>query len=174
MCGAERVIEIASYTLIAAFGIRLVWTKGGSFIGAARSFYGRSTAHMAPVLANAAALHPGHDHHPHDHDGPGTIIIIIIIITTMPRRTQLSCMSMGPDMCIRNLTITTMVMTTTMSTTSIAGIPMVPSLRNRPVRAAAPGLSAVCRGIRPCSGAILVLVFALAQGLFWAGTPPPS
>jgi nickel/cobalt exporter len=24
-------------------------------------------------------------------------------------------------------------------------------------------------GIRPCSGAILVLVFALTQGLFWAG-----
>ena len=24
-------------------------------------------------------------------------------------------------------------------------------------------------GIRPCSGAILVLVFAFAQGLFWAG-----
>lgn len=24
-------------------------------------------------------------------------------------------------------------------------------------------------GIRPCSGAVLVLVFALAQGLFWAG-----
>ena len=24
-------------------------------------------------------------------------------------------------------------------------------------------------GVRPCSGAILVLVFALAQGLFWAG-----
>jgi ABC-type nickel/cobalt efflux system permease component RcnA len=24
-------------------------------------------------------------------------------------------------------------------------------------------------GLRPCSGAILVLVFALAQGLFWAG-----
>ena len=32
------------------------------------------------------------------------------------------------------------------------------------------GLSAVFTvGIRPCSGAILVLVFALAQGLFWAG-----
>src|SRR6185295_19224607 len=32
------------------------------------------------------------------------------------------------------------------------------------------GLSAVVAvGIRPCSGAILVLVFALAQGLFWAG-----
>jgi nickel/cobalt transporter (NicO) family protein len=24
-------------------------------------------------------------------------------------------------------------------------------------------------GVRPCSGAILVLVFALTQGLFWAG-----
>ena len=24
-------------------------------------------------------------------------------------------------------------------------------------------------GARPCSGAIIVLVFALAQGLFWAG-----
>ncbi len=32
------------------------------------------------------------------------------------------------------------------------------------------GLGAILAvGIRPCSGAILVLVFALAQGLFWAG-----
>src|SRR6185369_8300320 len=32
------------------------------------------------------------------------------------------------------------------------------------------GLGAIFAvGIRPCSGAILVLVFALAQGLFWAG-----
>ena len=32
------------------------------------------------------------------------------------------------------------------------------------------GLAAIFTvGIRPCSGAILVLVFALAQGLFWAG-----
>src|SRR4029077_5122842 len=32
------------------------------------------------------------------------------------------------------------------------------------------GVSALLTvGIRPCSGAILVLVFALAQGLFWAG-----
>jgi nickel/cobalt exporter len=27
----------------------------------------------------------------------------------------------------------------------------------------------VAVGLRPCSGAILVLVFALAQGLFWVG-----
>jgi nickel/cobalt exporter len=32
------------------------------------------------------------------------------------------------------------------------------------------GLSAIVAvGIRPCSGAIILLVFALAQGLFWAG-----
>jgi len=32
------------------------------------------------------------------------------------------------------------------------------------------GLGAIFAvGLRPCSGAILVLVFALAQGLFWAG-----
>ncbi len=68
MCSAERVIEIASYALIAAFGARLVWTKGGAFIRALQ----------VPRLALAV-------------------------------------------------------------------------------------------GLRPCSGAILVLVFALAQGLFWAG-----
>ncbi len=44
-----------------------------------------------------------------------------------------------------------------------------------PVELAGPGgwrrgLSAIVAvGLRPCSGAILVLVFALAQGLFWAG-----
>ena len=27
----------------------------------------------------------------------------------------------------------------------------------------------VAVGLRPCSGAILVLIFALAQGIFWAG-----
>ncbi len=32
------------------------------------------------------------------------------------------------------------------------------------------GLTAIVAvGLRPCSGAILVLVFALAQGIFWAG-----
>ena len=59
----------------------------------------------------------------------------------------------------------------TTSMTSIAATPMVPT----PSELAGPGgwrrgfgaIFAV--GIRPCSGAILVLVFALAQGLFWAG-----
>src|SRR6266567_8625715 len=34
MCKAEGAIEIASYGLIALFGLRLVWVKGGAFIHA--------------------------------------------------------------------------------------------------------------------------------------------
>ena len=130
MCGAEKAIEIASYALIAAFGARLVWTKGGGFMRALQA--------RQPVLAVAAHPHDhGHDHphddHGHDHHGHAT--------------------------------------TTTMSMTSIAAIPTGRS----PTELAGPGgwrrgfgaIFAV--GIRPCSGAILVLVFALAQGLFWAG-----
>src|SRR6202166_1147521 len=49
MCGAEKVIEIASYALIAVFGARLVWTKGGGFIRAMRS------AHLVSVPRLAVA-----------------------------------------------------------------------------------------------------------------------
>src|SRR6202158_5539962 len=67
MCGAEKAIEISSYALIAAFGARLVWTKGGGFIRALQA--------PRPALAMAGHGH-GHDHHHpdhhhHDHDrGP--------------------------------------------------------------------------------------------------------
>ena len=158
MCGAERVIEIASYTLIAAFGVRLVWSKGGGLIRALRSSFGRSAPLLAPALAHAAALqhdhgHRGHDHgdhghHHHDHtpghamadhqlsghpdaehDDPGHAHDAHCGHSHGPEPTQLS----GPGGWRR-------------------------------------GFSAVLTvGIRPCSGAILVLVFALAQGLFWAG-----
>jgi nickel/cobalt transporter (NicO) family protein len=159
MCGAERVIEIASYTLIAAFGIRLVWSKGGGFIRALRSSYGGSGPLLAPALAHAAAVHHGHGHHAHDHgdhqhhhhdhapaqaiavhdhmpghahaehDDPGHVHDEHCGHSHGPEPTQLS----GPGGWRR-------------------------------------GFGAVLTvGIRPCSGAILVLVFALAQGLFWAG-----
>src|SRR6202790_3043266 len=64
MCGAEKAIEIASYALIAAFGARLVWTKGGGFFRALQA--------SQPVPALALAGHHdhaghGHDHHHHDH-----------------------------------------------------------------------------------------------------------
>jgi ABC-type nickel/cobalt efflux system permease component RcnA len=137
MCGAERVIEIASYALIAAFGARLVWTKGGGFMRALQT--------RAPVPAMAgAAQHHGHDHghahqhhhehhhhdhaHHHDHD-PGHV------------HDEHCGHSHGP------------------APSELAG----PGGWQR-------GFGAILAvGIRPCSGAILVLVFALAQGLFWAG-----
>src|SRR3982074_2628845 len=63
MCGAEKVIEIASYALIAAFGARLVWTKGGGFIRALQA--------SQPVPALALAGHHDHTGHGHDHDRHG-------------------------------------------------------------------------------------------------------
>jgi nickel/cobalt exporter len=149
MCGAERLIEIASYTLIAAFGIRLVWTKGGGFIGALRSFYGRSEPQLAPVLANATALQHNHGHHHHD---PAPVHATVPH-DHMPGHAYAERHDHGhvhDEHCGH-------------------------SHGPEPAQLAGPGgwrrgFSAVLTvGIRPCSGAILVLVFALAQGLFWAG-----
>lgn len=131
MCGAEQAIEIASYALIAAFGARLVWTKGGSFMRALQA------NRPEPALAIAAGAGHHHDrdhdhahhhgHHHHDHGGH--------------RHDEHSGHSHGPD------------------PSELAG----PSGWRR-------GLAAIIAvGLRPCSGAILVLVFALAQGMFWAG-----
>ncbi|MFB9265443.1 nickel/cobalt transporter [Bradyrhizobium erythrophlei] len=140
MCGAEKAIEITSYALIAAFGARLVWVKGGGFI--------RALQMPRPALAVAGAPHPhDHDHHHHghhhhhadahhehghDHDhghDPHHV------------HDEHCGHSHGP------------------TPAELAG----PGGWQR-------GLSAIVAvGLRPCSGAILVLVFALAQGLFWAG-----
>ncbi len=127
MCGAEKAIEILSYALIAAFGARLVWTKGGGFMRALQA--------PRPALAMASAGHGhghGHDHHHHhDHDhGPDQHV-----------HDEHGGHSHGPE------------------PSELAG----PGGWRR-------GFGAIFAvGIRPCSGAILVLVFALAQGLFWAG-----
>jgi len=126
MCGAEKVIEIVSYALIAAFGARLVWTKGGGFIRALQA------QQPVPAIVGAAHHHHGHGHdhgHHHDHHAQHHV------------HDEHCGHSHGP----------------------------VPS------ELAGPGgwrrgfgtIFAV--GLRPCSGAILVLVFALAQGMFWAG-----
>jgi nickel/cobalt transporter (NicO) family protein len=120
MCGAERAIEIASYALIAAFGARLVWTKGGGFFRALQA--------ERPASAMVAARHHDHGHHRHHHDHDHV-------------HDEHCGHSHGP------------------TPDQLAG----PGGWRR-------GLGAIVAvGIRPCSGAILVLVFALAQGLFWAG-----
>jgi ABC-type nickel/cobalt efflux system permease component RcnA len=128
MCSAEKAIEIVSYGLIAAFGARLVWTKGGGFMRALQA---------KPALAMAAAHHHdhGHDHdhdHHHDHDHShdhGHVHDEHCGHSHGPTPDQLA----GPGGWRRGLGT----------------------------------IFAV--GMRPCSGAILVLVFSLAQGLFLAG-----
>ncbi|MBR0732557.1 nickel/cobalt transporter [Bradyrhizobium japonicum] len=147
MCKAEGAIEIASYGLIALFGLRLVWVKGRTFIRALQA--------VQPVPAIAGVPHDhhdhghhhhhdahdhhdhdhGHDHHHHDHGHAhahhhhGHV------------HDEHCGHSHGP------------------TPSELAG----PGGWRR-------GFAAILTvGIRPCSGAILVLVFALAQGLFWAG-----
>ena len=68
MCGAEKAIEIASYALIAAFGARLVWTKGGGFMRALQAPRpaGRG-GRRAPSHDHGHHHDHGHDHHGHDH-----------------------------------------------------------------------------------------------------------
>jgi nickel/cobalt exporter len=124
MCGAERAIEIASYALIAAFGARLVWTKGGGFFRALQAE--RPAPAMAGAHHHADHGHDHHHHHSHAHDHV---------------HDEHCGHSHGP------------------TPDQLAG----PGGWRR-------GFGAIFAvGIRPCSGAILVLVFALAQGLFWAG-----
>ena len=116
---AVRVIEIASYALIAAVGARLLWVKGRAFLNALR-------ARGAAAEPHDHAHDHGHDHdHHHAHHDHG----------------DHHGHAHGPE------------------PSELAG-------RGGWQR----GLSAIVAvGLRPCSGAILVLVFALAQGLFWAG-----
>jgi nickel/cobalt transporter (NicO) family protein len=122
MCSAEKAIEIVSYGLIAAFGARLVWTKGGGFMRALQA---------KPAMAVAAHHHDhGHHHHEHRHDhDDGHVHDEHCGHSHGPTPDQLA----GPGGWRRGLGT----------------------------------IFAV--GMRPCSGAILVLVFSLAQGLFLAG-----
>jgi len=169
MCGAERVIEIASYALIAGFGVRLVWTKGGGLIRALQSSQGKSEPRLAPVLAHAAAIQRHHGHHSYGHGDHGHHH------HAHAPATQTSL----PIMCLdtRMLSITI----TAMSTTSIADIPMVPSRRNSPVPAAGGAVSArfspsasgpvrapfwfwCSRWRRGCSGAGIAATFVMGLG----------
>jgi len=141
-------IEIASYALIALMGAQLLYTKG-------RGFFAEWTLLRAPKSVGAAATahthhhdhahhhehHHHHDHayHRHDHAHPDH---------ANPAHGEAGHVhdehcghSHGP------------------TPDQLAG----PGGWKR-------GLMAIFAvGLRPCSGAILVLVFALAQGIFWAG-----
>ena len=139
MCGAERVIAIASYGLIAAFGARLVWTKGGGFIRALQA----NPARPELALASVGGSH-GHDHHGHAAHGH------VHHHAPAPRDHDHDHDHVHDEHCGH-------------SHGPLPGELAGPGGWRR-------GLATIFSvGLRPCSGAILVLVFALAQGLFWAG-----
>jgi nickel/cobalt transporter (NicO) family protein len=141
-----RVIELISYGLIVLVGARLLWVKGRQFIHSLRAIPAAGGSETAHALAgHAPCTH--HDHaddqapHAHDHD-----------------HHHAHGHGHGHDHADEE-----------------SVLPWGHAHGPEPQELAGPGgwqrgLSAIVAvGLRPCSGAIIVLVFALAQGLFWAG-----
>jgi nickel/cobalt transporter (NicO) family protein len=148
-------IEIVSYGLIVLIGLRLLWVKGRAFISTARNLHKPAAVGAAVTPADHGHhshdhAHHGHDHghHHHDHHGHGHQH------HHGEDHAHHHDHSHDHD-----------------DHASAWGHAHAPE----PQELAGPGgwrrgLSAIVAvGLRPCSGAILVLVFALAQGLFWAG-----
>jgi nickel/cobalt transporter (NicO) family protein len=165
-----RVIELTSYALIVLVGLRLLWVKGRALLrtltamraehAAAKSAHGepahcgrhdhahdtdhdQAHAHARSHAHVEVADDAGHPHghsHAHDHDDHG--------------HAHAHNHQHGDEESV---------------------LPWGHAHGPEPQELAGPGgwrrgLSAIVAvGLRPCSGAIIVLVFALAQGLFWAG-----
>ncbi|EJW09960.1 putative membrane protein [Rhodovulum sp. PH10] len=188
MTEAVRWIETASYALIVVIGVRLVLTKGRGFLRAVREQraeagadggalvlapalsgvpagtgflhaephrdgLARSHVHGSAIHAEPAAAEPhdhahhDHAHHGHDHHHGSACACGHAHHNDHDHahdhhhHDHDGCCSHGP------------------APAELAG----PGGWSR-------GLAAIVAvGLRPCSGAILVLVFALSQGLFWAG-----
>ena len=141
MGNAVRAIEMVSYALIVVIGLRLLWVKGRAFFRLLRPQHAEHHDH--------AAAHHRHDHdhahghHDHDH-------------AHEHHRGRGHAHAHAHDHD---------------DEAHAWGHAHAPE----PSELKGPhwlrrGLSAVVAvGLRPCSGAIIVLVFALAQGLFWIG-----
>jgi nickel/cobalt exporter len=143
-----RVIETVSYALIVLVGARLLWVKGRGFLRTLRTL----KSEPLPAAEHAHDRHAqshhehAHDHHaPHSHDDADA----------HGHRADHNHAHDHDD--------------------EESVLPWGHAHGPEPEELAGPGgwrrgLSAIVAvGLRPCSGAIIVLVFALAQGLFWAG-----
>ena len=148
-------IEIASYLLIAAMGARLLWTKGRAFLGEWRMLHAPKTLGAAATVAHAHHDHDhAHDHHHahahHDHDHSHHDHAHDHHDDSHAHPAHGEPGHVHDEHCGHSHGPTP---------DQLAG----PGGWKR-------GLTAIVAvGLRPCSGAILVLVFALAQGIFWAG-----
>ena len=148
MNSAVNVIETVSYGLIILIGLRLLWVKGRGFIKAWQALNRPAPVGAAVTPADHDhAGHAQHDHHDHGHHHHQA------------------------DDHAHDHSHTDHAHCDHDDHASAWGHAHAPE----PDELAGPGgwrrgLSAIVAvGARPCSGAIIVLVFALAQGLFWAG-----
>ncbi|MGB7258592.1 MAG: nickel transporter, partial [Pseudolabrys sp.] len=138
-----RVIETASYVFIIVIGARLLWVKGRAFLHLLRS------ENHAHAHAHQTHAHDHHHHHDHAHDHHGH---------QHGHEHDHHSHVHGHDHEHGE-------------EASAWGHAHAPE----PNELAGPGgwrrgfSAVVAVGLRPCSGAIIVLVFALAQGLFWIG-----
>jgi nickel/cobalt transporter (NicO) family protein len=141
-----RVIEIVSYALIVLLGARLLWVKGRGFVHALHAVRSEPEAAAAIDVDGHAChdyVHEHHHAHAH-HDGH------------VPAEHHPHHHAHDEE-------------------EEESALPWGHAHGPEPEELAGPGgwhrgLSAIVAvGLRPCSGAIIVLVFALAQGLFWAG-----
>jgi nickel/cobalt exporter len=157
MNGAVNWIETLSYSLIILVGLRLLWVKGRAFVAALRDL-GRPTAAVGAAVTPA---HAAHDHHAHDHaheHGHEHCEHAHDAGAAEPVRGSHGDHDHGHSHHDHD-------------DASAWGHAHAPE----PQELAGPGgwrrglTAIVAVGLRPCSGAILVLVFALAQGLFWVG-----
>ncbi len=168
MDGTVWWIEIFSYGLIAALGARLLWVKGGAFIRAIAKYragdagthaHAHSHAHaVVHTHAHAAAHSHAHDHEPaHSHVAHSHVAHAQAACSHSHAHVHSAACGRGHHDHDDHA--------------SAWGHAHAPE----PQELAGPGgwrrglTAIVAVGLRPCSGAILVLVFALAQGLFWAG-----
>jgi nickel/cobalt transporter (NicO) family protein len=162
-----KIIEIVSYGLIVLLGARLLWVKGYGFIGALRELRVDSASRAANLETHSHA-HCGHTHddtscnhhrqNHHDH-GHARGFGCDKVHEARGMYQHADHHSHGDHHYDDELDV----------------LPWGHAHGPEPEELAGPGgwqrgLSAVIAvGLRPCSGAIIVLVFALAQGLFWAG-----
>jgi nickel/cobalt transporter (NicO) family protein len=153
-----RVIEIVSYALIVLVGARLLWVKGRGFLRTLEAI--RSAGDPAPARSH----HDHHDHprqhahHGHDHAAAHHY--------SHDHAHQQAAHGHDPAAAHHH---------DHDHDEDESVLPWGHAHGPEPEELAGPGgwhrgLSAIVAvGLRPCSGAIIVLVFALAQGLFLAG-----
>jgi len=150
---AVNVIEIVSYSLIIVIGVRLLWVKGRAFLALLHTLHRPAAVGAAVTPRPHDHAHHGHAHHSHAHNGHDH-----------SHGHDHGHHHHGEGHAHHHHHADD-------EDASAWGHAHAP----QPEELAGPGgwkrgLSAIVAvGLRPCSGAILVLVFALAQGLFWAG-----